>query len=68
AVRLLGLGLSNLEEVGPQQLLLFDDAERPHAAMSALDTALDSIRQQFGSAALRRATLVRHKTELKRGP
>ena len=53
-ITLIGVSLSNLDEDDAIQLSLpFDDA-RPHA----LDTALDDIRDRFGSAAITRAVLV----------
>ena len=53
-ITLIGISLSNLGSDDAVQLALpFDDA-RPHA----LDTALDDIRDRFGSAAITRAVLV----------
>ena len=53
-ITLLGVALANLEDDGAIQLALPLDRARP----SALDTALDDIRDRFGSAAITRAVLV----------
>ncbi len=52
-IRLLGMGVSNLDHGQPQQLLLFDDSGRP--AGHNLDLATDQVRAQFGQGAVRRA-------------
>ncbi len=53
---LIGVALSNLDNADAVQLALpFDTNET-----SALDTALDSVRDKFGSAAVTRAALLRH--------
>ena len=53
-ITLLGVALANLEDDGAIQLALPLDRARP----SALDTALDDIRDRFGSAAITRAVLI----------
>jgi DNA polymerase-4 len=53
---LIGVALSNLDDADAVQLALPFDA----VDMSALDTALDSVRDRFGSAAVTRAALLRH--------
>ena len=53
-ITLLGVALANLEDDGAIQLALPFD----HARASALDAALDDIRDRFGSAAITRAVLL----------
>jgi DNA polymerase-4 len=53
-ITLLGVALANLEDHGAIQLALPFDRARP----SALDAALDDIRDRFGSAAITRAVLL----------
>ena len=53
-ITLLGVALGNLDDDGAIQLALPLDRARP----SALDAALDDIRDRFGSAAITRAVLV----------
>ncbi len=58
-VRLLGMGVSGLDDSGVRQGLLFDQQQRKK--QSGLDAMRDQIRERFGSAALRRAaSLTRH--------
>ena len=53
-VRLVGMGVSGLDESGLRQGLLFDQEERrKHAEPDAVN---DQIRQRFGPAALRRGS------------
>jgi DNA polymerase-4 len=53
-ITLLGVALGNLKDGGAIQLALPLD----HARSSALDTALDDIRDRFGSTAITRAVLL----------
>jgi DNA polymerase-4 len=53
-ITLLGVALGNLEDDGALQLALPLD----YARASALDAALDDIRDRFGSAAITRAVLL----------
>jgi len=57
AVRLLGMGVSGLDEGRPIQRLLFDQPERKR--QSGLDAATDQIRERFGASALQRAAAIR---------
>jgi DNA polymerase-4 len=53
-ITLLGLSLMNLEDAGRVQLSLpFDESP-----LSALDTALDEVRERYGAEAVTRAVLV----------
>jgi DNA polymerase-4 len=57
---LIGIALSNLDNADAVQLALpFDEVDS-----TALDSALDSVRDKFGSAAVTRAALLRHGTGL----
>jgi hypothetical protein len=65
-IRLLGIGLSNLEKSKPMQLELFpeDDEETQETPVaSQLDRATDLIRQQFGSSALQRGSSLKPPAE-----
>jgi DNA polymerase-4 len=55
-VRLLGVGATRLTPDGAAQGDLFDAGQRERRQL--LDKTIDSIREQFGSAALRRASLL----------
>ncbi len=60
-LRLIGMGVSNLQTNRPVQLGLFDDSveqQRQAAAQSRLDAAADSVREKFGKLALQRASVV----------
>jgi DNA polymerase-4 len=55
-ITLIGVALSNLDNANAVQLTLpFDEP-----STCALDTALDSVRDRFGSSAVTRAALLRH--------
>jgi len=56
-LRLLGVGATRLTRERAVQSDLFDEAER--ARQAALDRAVDTIRGQFGSSAIRRANRLR---------
>ena len=58
SVRLLGMGVGNLDESGLRQGLLFDQEQRQKE--SGLDAVTDQIRERFGSSALRRAAFLPH--------
>ena len=53
-ITLIGVALSNLGDSGAVQLALPLDRRDP----IALDTALDDVRERFGSAAITRAALI----------
>ena len=55
-VTLIGVAVGNLDDDGEQLVLPFD---RPSAAGTGLDGALDAVRDRFGSAAVTRAALLR---------
>jgi DNA polymerase-4 len=55
-VRLLGISLSLLEEEGSRQADLFEEETR--LRLSALDRAVDGIRERFGAYGVRRGALV----------
>lgn len=60
-VRLLGIGLGNIDEEAPEQLSIFDlNEELPDASKreEKLERAMDAIRTRFGSDKLKRAKLV----------
>ena len=60
-VRLLGMGVSNLQKQRAVQKDLF--AEQQDEKDSRLDQVADKIRSRFGSASLRRASTVQHNAE-----
>jgi DNA polymerase IV len=62
-VRLLGMGVSNLQKRLPVQQSLF--AEEQDERDSKLDQVADQIRSRFGTASLRRASTVQHNAEHK---
>jgi DNA polymerase-4 len=53
-ISLVGVALGNLEDAGPVQLALPFDRQRS----SALDSALDELRERYGSAVITRGVLV----------
>ena len=65
-VRLLGMGVSNLDSAAPQQFNLFED-ERDQRGQQ-LDSATDRIRQQFGNDSLRRASALQHAVRMRPSP
>ncbi len=65
-VRLLGMGVSNLQKQQPVQQSLF--AEDHEERDSKLDQVADQIRNRFGTTSLRRASTVQHKAEHKPHP
>ena len=56
-LRLLGMGVSNLETNRPRQLNLFDGPAK--VANADLDRATDAVRLAFGNAAIRRASTIK---------
>ena len=60
-VRLLGMGVSNLQKKQPVQQSLF--AEERDEKDARLDEVADQIRSRFGTTSLRRASTVQHKAE-----
>ncbi len=66
AVRLLGMGVSNLAVGNSDQLTLFADEQDQRGAQ--LDRATDQIRSQFGQASLRRGSALHYAAHLKRTP
>jgi len=60
-VRLLGMGVSNLQKQQPVQQSLF--AEEQDKRDTKLDLVADKIRNRFGTTALRRASTVHHEAE-----
>ena len=58
AVRLLGMGVSNIDGTEEAQMTLFDLEERQRHAR--LDHTADSIKDRFGASALRRASALKH--------
>ena len=66
AVRLLGMGVSNLQKQRPVQKSLF--AEELDGRETRLDQVADTIRNRFGTASLRRASIVQHNAEHKPRP
>ncbi|MEO1980393.1 MAG: DNA polymerase IV, partial [Fuerstiella sp.] len=62
-VRLLGMGVSNLQGPAPVQQSLF--AEVQDERDTKLDEVADQIRSRFGSTSLRRASTVQHDAEHK---
>jgi DNA polymerase-4 len=58
-IRLLGIGVSGLQQVGPVQRALFVD--EPCQAQSRLDAVADQIRARYGVGSLRRATGLPHR-------
>ena len=65
-VRLLGMGVSNLQKQRPVQQNLF--AEDDDQKDTRLDQVADKIRSRFGTASLRRASTVQHNAEHKPRP
>jgi DNA polymerase-4 len=53
-VRLLGMGVSGIDESGLRQGLLFDREDRQK--QSGVDAVADQIRERFGASALRRGS------------
>jgi len=66
AVRLLGMGVSDIHRPGAAQAQLFDEAERERNAR--LDDASDRIREQFGHAAIRRGSTLQHRAHHRPDP
>lgn len=66
-IRLLGMGVSNLQKPQPLQQTLFADPpdEERH---SKLDEVADKIRERFGTTSLRRASTVQHQAQHKPQP
>jgi DNA polymerase-4 len=58
-VRLIGFGVSQFEEPGGEQLLLFGDDSRNVEKRESLSRSLDKIRDTFGDTSIQRASAVR---------
>ena len=65
-IRLLGMGVSNLSTDGKKQQGLFDQEEKVKA--TRMDEAADSIRDRFGSAAVKRASSLEHQIRFRAEP
>jgi DNA polymerase-4 len=66
-VRLIGMGVSNLQPTQAVQRSLFDDAETDDRG-AKLDAVADQIRNRFGNTSLRRASTFQHKAKHKSRP
>ena len=55
-VRLIGIGMSNLNTHGGEQLELFSQSEKKES--DRITTLLDTVREKFGDDAAQRASLV----------
>lgn len=66
-VRLIGMGVSNLQPTQAVQRSLFDDAETDDRG-AKLDAVADQIRNRFGNTSLRRASTFQHKAKHKPRP
>ncbi len=66
AVRLLGMGVSDLSRPGKVQQSLFDADEKQRNQQ--LDQTLDSIHERLGSSAVKRASSVEHSIGFRSGP
>jgi DNA polymerase IV len=53
-VRLVGVGVSGLDDTGVVQRQLFDQAEREK--QGRLDTVTDKLKERFGTGSLRRGS------------
>lgn len=62
-LRLLGMGVSNLESSRPRQLDLFDGSVA--VASANLDRATDAVRLAFGNGAIRRASTIKKSDDKK---
>ncbi len=65
-VRLLGVGVSNLSRDGKIQQTLFGQKEKQSA--DRIDAAADSIRDRFGSSAVKRASSLKHRVNQREDP
>lgn len=65
-VRLLGVGVSGFGQTAARQLSLFSDDD--HRPLRQIDSAMDEICNRFGTAALRRASSLLHKTHRRPPP
>lgn len=65
-VRLLGVGVSNLERIELHQHFLFDEDERQR--QKRLDHSLDRIRERFGSASLKSGKVIEQKINFRPNP
>ena len=60
-IRLLGMGVSEIDRTGQTQRMLFGEAE--HQRNDQLDQMSDQIRERFGQGALRRGSTLQHGAE-----
>lgn len=63
SVRLLGMGVSNLQKQRAVQKELFPEEREDREKENRLDQVADTIRSRFGTASLRRASTVQHRAD-----
>jgi DNA polymerase-4 len=65
-IRLLGLGLSNFEEEGSEQLSIFDMVEGENKVQKeeTIEKTIDKIRERFGSKKILRGSMLKNNKEI----